>query len=98
MDLPPEQLASIQYQQENITDSRIPEMIGVAVALWALATVAVAGRFYAERMLRNRFKLHDALIVAGLVWFTKTSLLFQCTDGLIRFSQPRWLLIIALVC
>lgn len=70
MDLPPEQLAAIQYQQENIADNRIPEMLGVAVSFWTLATVAVAGRFYAERMLRNRFKLHDALIVAGLVWLT----------------------------
>ncbi len=68
MDLPPAQLASIQYQQEHITDNRIPEMLGVAVCFWALATVAVTGSFYAERMLRNRFKLHDALIVVGLVW------------------------------
>lgn len=66
-EMPPELIASIQYQKEHIHEDRTGEMVGVAWFLWALAVVALGLRFYAERMVRNRFGYHDALILLGLV-------------------------------
>ncbi len=66
-DMSPELLASLQYQKENIDDDRRAMVIGISWALWVLAVVALVLRFYAERMIKNRFKYHDALIIFGLV-------------------------------
>jgi hypothetical protein len=66
-EMPPEMIASLQYQKEHIHEDRRAELIGVAWLLWTLAAVATGLRFYAERMLRNRVGYHDALILLGLV-------------------------------
>ncbi len=67
-DMPPALVASLQYQQEHIEDDRTALLIEITWFLWTLAVIAVGLRFYAERMMRNRFKHHDALIILGLVW------------------------------
>jgi hypothetical protein len=56
-------------------------MLAVYWSLWTLAVVAVCLRFYAERMVRIRFRLHDALIVLGLVCFKAVcGLFFEADD------------------
>lgn len=65
--MPPALLASIQHQKENLGDDRRVKVLVVTWILWLLAVVAIGFRFYAESLVRNRFKLHDLLIVLGLV-------------------------------
>lgn len=67
-DMPPELIASLQYQQEHIDEDRTGTLVGVTWSLWTLAVVAVVLRFYAERMMRSPFRYHDMLILLGLVW------------------------------
>jgi hypothetical protein len=84
-EMPPELLASLQYQQENIDDDRTSVLIGVCWFLLTLAIVAVGLRFYAERMLRNSFKLQDGLIILGLVRPALWKYLHRA-DGRVRSS------------
>lgn len=65
----PEQLASIQYQMENLDDDRRPVILGASWALWGLALIALGLRFYAQRMVRNGFKPEDGLILLAIVCY-----------------------------
>jgi len=63
----PAQLASFQEQQRNFNDDRRPLLIGVTWSVWAFAAVAICLRFYAKRIMRNKFLTEDGLILLGLV-------------------------------
>ncbi len=67
MDMPPEQIASFQHQQEHINDDRRPLLYSVTWTLWFLAVTTILLRFYAQRMVRSIFKPEDGLIVLGFV-------------------------------
>jgi hypothetical protein len=66
--MPPEQVASIQYQLRHIDDDRRGVIIGACWALWVLAVIAMGFRFYAKCMIRSGFKAEDGMIVLALVW------------------------------
>jgi hypothetical protein len=63
----PELEASIKYQTEHWGDDRRPAIITSGWVLYALAVIAVILRFYAKRLIRNNFKVEDALILVALV-------------------------------
>jgi hypothetical protein len=67
MDMPPEQVASIQYQLQHLNDDRRPVVNGACWALWGLAVVAMGLRFYAKRITQSGFKLEDTLLLLGMV-------------------------------
>ena len=65
--MPPGLIASLEYQKQHIEDDRTGLLIGLSWALFTLAAIAVALRLYAQRIVRNQFRLSDALILLGLV-------------------------------
>ena len=65
--MPPELLAALAHQKEHINDDATGKLLGVTWVLWLIACLAVALRLYAERMLRNKLRVHDYLILFGLV-------------------------------
>jgi hypothetical protein len=67
MGMPPEQIASFQYQLEHINDDRRPFLYTVTWTLWFLAVTAICLRFYAQRMVRGTFKPEDGFIALGIV-------------------------------
>ena len=66
--MPAEQIASIRYQLDHLSDDRRPVLIGACWALWSLAVLAMGLRFYAKSIVRSRFQLEDGLLLLGSVW------------------------------
>jgi hypothetical protein len=65
--LTPPEITSFQDQQRNFNDDRRPLLLGVSWSMWTFAAVAICLRFYAKRIMRNRFLTEDGLILLGLV-------------------------------
>ncbi len=65
--MPPEQVASIQYQLEHIHDNRQAVINGAGWSLWIAAIIAILLRFYAKSMIRSKFKAEDGTILVALV-------------------------------
>jgi hypothetical protein len=63
----PELEASFKFQMEHWGDDRRPIIITSGWLLYIMAVVGVILRFYSKRLIRNSFKVEDALILAGLV-------------------------------
>jgi hypothetical protein len=68
VNMPPGQIASIQYQLQHLNDDRRPVVYGACWALWCLAILAIGLRFYAKRIVRSGFKLEDGLLLLSMVW------------------------------
>ena len=58
--------AQIQYMQEHINDSLVPNLIAANVICSVVSLVAVVARFVARRLIRAPYKWDDWLIV--LAW------------------------------
>lgn len=67
MNISPEQMESIQYQQEHYNDDRRGLLNGTIWALWGLAVVVLILRFYAKKVVRSKFKAEDVFILLGMV-------------------------------
>ena len=63
--------AQIQYMQEHINDTLVPNVIAANVICLVLSLVAIVARFVARRLIRASFKWDDWLIV--LAWVNKYS-------------------------
>lgn len=71
--MPPEQIASIQYQLANADDDRSGVIYASTWALWFLAFVGILLRFYAKRIVNSGFLWEDGTILAA----------FLCATGLV---------------
>jgi hypothetical protein len=63
----PAQFASFQNQLRNFNDDRRPLLLAVSWSVWTFAAVAICLRFYAKRIMLNKFLTEDGLILLGLV-------------------------------
>ena len=80
--LPPDLLKAFAYQKLHVEDDITARLLGVTWALWILAVVAVGLRLYAERMLRAKLRVHDYLILLGLVWIILAPSIFRADEPL----------------
>ncbi len=72
MQLTPAQQASIQYQMQNINESRKPESVGVTILFLTLSTAALVMRFWARKVARAPYKWDDWTALAGWVRFLQS--------------------------
>lgn len=55
----------------DLTESRVPEIIGALVSTWALAAIAVVLRIVARRLSGNTPWVEDWLVIVSLVNFPR---------------------------
>lgn len=59
--------AQVAYQTEHIDDDRRPDILGTAISMAILSTIAVAGRFACRKKLKVALSYDDYSILVGLV-------------------------------
>ena len=59
--------ASLQYQKEHISDSKVPMIMASAIAWFVITYTAVAMRFISRRLSRTILKWDDWCILISLV-------------------------------
>lgn len=70
----------------DLTETRVPELFGSLLTTWIVATIVVALRFYAHRLIRTPFWREDWLVLGALVWWLIHSESQLCRiDELCRF-------------
>lgn len=59
--------AQVAYQTEHIDDDRRSDILGTAISMAILSTIAVAGRFACRKKLKVALSYDDYSILVGLV-------------------------------
>ena len=59
--------AEIEWQEQQASDSLVPNIIAVNAVCFPIACIAVILRFVARRIAQVKYKADDWLIVVGLV-------------------------------
>ncbi|KAI6084699.1 hypothetical protein F4821DRAFT_242130 [Hypoxylon rubiginosum] len=71
----------------DLTETRVPELFGSLLTTWIVATIVVALRFYAHRLIRTPFWREDWLVLGALVSagvHVYTSLIYMVSHGVGR--------------